>query len=44
MNTNLHFYLGTTQQWHFVAPNPWLIIGALQIPHDPYTNQSSLFG
>lgn len=30
---DLHFYLGTTQQFHFVAPNPWVIIGVMPIPH-----------
>jgi hypothetical protein len=29
---DLHFFLGTTQQWHNVALNPWLIIGVLPIP------------
>jgi hypothetical protein len=29
---DLHFFLGTTQQLHFVAPNPWVIIGVLPIP------------
>jgi len=29
---DLHFFLGTTQQFHFVAPNPWVIIGVLPIP------------
>ena len=33
LQTDLHFFLGTTQQFHFVAPNPWVIIGVLQIPH-----------
>jgi len=37
---DLHFYLGTTQQFHFVAPNPWVIIGVLPIPHEI---QGSLF-
>lgn len=32
--TDLHFYLGTTQQFHFVAPNPWVIVGAMQIPQE----------
>lgn len=32
--TNLHFVLGTTQQFHFRAPNPWVIIGVLPIPHE----------
>jgi hypothetical protein len=31
---DLHFFLGTTQQWHQVAPNPWVIIGVLPIPHE----------
>ena len=29
---DLHFYLGTTQQFHFVAPNPWVIVGVLPLP------------
>jgi hypothetical protein len=32
--TDLHFFLGTTQQFHFVAPNPWVIIGVFPIPHE----------
>lgn len=40
LNTNLHFFLGTTQQFHQVAPNPWVIIGVLPIPYDP---QADLF-
>lgn len=31
---DLHFFLGTTQQYHFIAPNPWVIIGVLPIPHE----------
>ncbi len=31
---DLHFFLGTTQQFHFIAPNPWVIIGVLPIPHE----------
>jgi hypothetical protein len=38
---DLHFFLGTTQQFHFVAPNPWVIIGVLPIPHE---TQRQLFG
>lgn len=34
LNTDLHFFLGTTQQWHQVAPNPWVIIGVFPIPHE----------
>jgi len=33
LKTNLHFFMGTTQQFHFVAPNPWVIIGVFPIPH-----------
>lgn len=32
--TDLHFFLGTTQQYHFIAPNPWVIIGVFPIPHE----------
>lgn len=32
--TDLHFFLGTTQQFHFRAPNPWVIVGVLPIPHE----------
>jgi len=35
--TDLHFFLGTTQQFHFVAPNPWVIIGVFPIPHERQT-------
>ena len=31
---DLHFFLGTTQQFHFVAPNPWVIIGVFPIPYE----------
>ena len=41
LKTDLHFFLGTTQEWHFKAPNPWLIVGVFQIPHD---RQQDLFG
>ena len=34
LNCDLHFFLGTTQRWHSVAPNPWVIIGVFPIPHD----------
>lgn len=30
--TDLHFFLGTTQQWHSLAPNPFVIVGVLPIP------------
>lgn len=32
--TDLHFFVGTLQQFHFVAPNPWVIIGVVPIPHE----------
>ena len=31
---DLHFFLGTTQEFHFRAPNPWVIIGVMPIPHE----------
>lgn len=34
MKTDLHFFLGTTQQYHFIAPNPWVIIGVFPIPKE----------
>ena len=40
LRTDLHFFLGTTQQFHFVAPNPWVIVGVFPIPHE---NQLELF-
>ena len=35
-----HFFLGTTQEFHFRAPNPWVIIGVFPIPHE---HQPELF-
>ena len=40
LTKELHFFLGTTLEWHFRARNPWVIIGVLPIPHD---NRLSLF-
>jgi hypothetical protein len=31
---DIHLFLGTTQQFHFIAPNPWVIIGVFPIPHE----------
>jgi hypothetical protein len=31
---DLHFFLGTTQQYHGWATNPWVIIGVFPIPHE----------
>lgn len=30
-----HFFLGTTQQFHFVGVNPWVIVGVFYPPFDP---------
>jgi hypothetical protein len=30
---DLHFFLGTTQQLHGFAPNPWVIVGVFAPPH-----------
>lgn len=35
LKTDLHFFLGTTQQFHQFAPNPWIIVGVLPVPDDP---------
>ena len=35
LQTDLHFFLGTTQQFHQVAPNPWVIVGVFPVPDDP---------
>jgi len=40
---NLHFFLGTTLQFHLRAPNPWVIIGVLPIPHETRPEQPELF-
>ncbi len=32
LTKDLHFFLGTTQQFHFRAPNPWVVIGVFPIP------------
>ena len=31
---DLHFFLGTMQEFHGFSPNPWMIIGVLPIPHE----------
>ncbi|MBN1379494.1 MAG: hypothetical protein JXA04_09690 [Gammaproteobacteria bacterium] len=38
--TNLHFFMGTTQQFQRWAQNPWMIVGVFPIPHEV---QKSLF-
>jgi len=37
---DLHFFLGTTLQFHSIAPNPWLITGVFPAP---YQTQLPLF-
>jgi hypothetical protein len=41
---DLHFFLGTTKQHHFVARNPFIIIGVFYPPHKKLGSQTSLFG
>ncbi|MCS7338867.1 MAG: hypothetical protein NZ739_11655 [Verrucomicrobiae bacterium] len=31
---DLHFFVGTTLQYHSYAPNPWTIVGVFPIPHE----------
>lgn len=42
LQTDLHFFLGTMQQFHGFSPNPWVIIGVLPIPHPPTEEQLEL--
>ncbi len=39
---DLHFFLGTTEQFHLRAQQPWLIIGLFYPPHPPRAQQLSL--
>ncbi len=34
LKSDLHFFLGTTQQFHFVGKNPWVIIGVFPVPRE----------
>ena len=34
LKTDLYFFLGTTQRFHQVARNPWVIVGVFPIPYD----------
>lgn len=43
LKTDLHFFLGTMKEFHGFAPNPWVIIGVLPLPHLPPQQQLSLF-
>lgn len=37
LTKDVHFFLGTTQQFHGWATNPWVIVGAFPIPHEQQT-------
>jgi hypothetical protein len=43
LTKDLYFFLGTTQQFHNVAPNPFIIIGAFPAPFIQVSPQLSLF-
>lgn len=36
---DVHFFLGTMQQFHGFSPNPWVIVGVLPLPHPPAIQQ-----
>ncbi|MDE3084113.1 MAG: hypothetical protein KGJ37_02695 [Verrucomicrobiota bacterium] len=40
LQKDLHFFLGTTKEYHGWATNPWVIIGVFPIPHE---RQAELF-
>ena len=41
---DLHLYLGTSQQYHLISPNPFLVIGTFHPKfHKPIAKQGSLF-
>jgi hypothetical protein len=35
LKTDLHFFMGTMQQFHGFSPNPWQIIGVFPAQHRP---------
>ena len=43
LKTDLHFFLGTMQQFHGFSPNPWVIIGVLPMPYPPPVEQMEFF-
>jgi len=43
LKKDLHFFLGTTKQFHNVAPNPFIIIGAFYPPIPSPDQQMNLF-
>jgi hypothetical protein len=40
---DLHFFLGTTKQFHNIAPNPFIIVGVFYPPVQPPIQQMSIF-
>ena len=38
LTKDLHFFLGTTRQFHFIAPNPFIIIGTFHPKPLPVVN------
>jgi len=40
VNRELHFFLGTTKQYHNIAPNPFMIVGVF---YPPKSTQEALF-
>jgi len=43
LKKDLHFFLGTTKQFHNVSPNPFIIIGIFYPPFDSRCKQLKLF-
>lgn len=43
LKTDLHFFLGTMQQFHGYSPKPWVIIGVLPMPYPPPEEQMEFF-
>lgn len=41
-NTDIHFFLGTMQQFHGYSPNPWVIVGVLPMPYTAAIQQMDL--
>jgi hypothetical protein len=39
---DLHFFLGTTQQFHGFAPNPWVIVGVFAPPYEHQLSFASI--
>jgi hypothetical protein len=43
LNRDLHFFLGTTKQFHYVAPNPFIIVGVFYPPMPSPNQQMTIF-